>query len=268
MSDYTVAFKNGEPIPVLSVFTNRNAVDLSYMKYVQDGAVSRELMQIYFSPNTDFESLKTIYRDETSLSEITITDTATENFWVHLDYVLPISLRYENITNDADIEKYGFSDWIVMELAQLTTTDKELYKLIGKNTYDKSFMTVDEYKDYLITKSKENLATYLDNTLMEYNGEYFKVTLEKQLLFMSTFTTQFAVSETNTISIVWNASGVVEDQLRNYDWCVGFINAMNAFVNPLVTEQRTFENNVKACTTKQELDAMAIPFELPQDGDV
>ena len=263
----TIAFNGCQPMTIFAVFTNKSAADLSYNKYVQDGNVLREVMTIYFPPSADITALMGIFKNEDALSEITITDEITGNFWVHLNYEIPISLKYENITNESDIEKYESTNWFVMELAQLTTTDKELRKLIGKKTYDKSYMTVDEYKDYLITKSKDNLATYLDKITMPFEGEKFKVTLEKQNLFMSTFTTQLAISNADDLKIIWNASGIVEAQERDYDWCIRFIKAMNDFVNPLVTEQRVFEVTVKECTTKQELDTLTVPFQISQDGE-
>lgn len=264
----TIAFKNHQPIPVFAVLTNKTAVDLAYNKYVQDGNVQREVMTIYFPPSTDISTLLAIFKDEDALSEITITDQITGNFWVHLSYEIALCLNYENITNESDIEKYESTNWIVMQLAQLTTTDKELRKLIGKKTYDKSYMSVDEYKNYLIMQSKDNLAVYLDKVLMPFENESFKVTLEKQSMFMSKFTTQLTMADTTNFNMIWNASGVVEDQYRDYDWCIRFMQAMNDFVNPLVNGQRVFEAEVKQMTTKQQLDAATVPFQLPQDGDI
>lgn len=263
-----ITFNGFQPMAAYAVFTNKSAADLSYNKYVQDGNVLREVMTIYFPPTTDINTLMSVFKDENALSEITITDDITGDFWVHLNYELPISLRYENITNESDIEKYDSTNWFVMELAQLTTTDKELRKLVGKKAYDKSYMSVTEYKDYLITKSKENLATFLDKVTMPFENENFKVTQEKQNLFMSKFTAQLAIADSEQdTKMIWNASGVTESQERNYDWCIRFIKAINDFVNPLVTEQRVFEDTVKGCATKQELDVLTIPFQLSQDGE-
>ena len=39
-----------------------------------------------------------------------------------------------------------------------------------------------------------------------------------------------------------------------------FMKAIDAFVQPLVNEQRVFETTVVGCKTKQELDALTIPF--------
>lgn len=262
MTPYTITFKNGKDIPVISVFNNKTAMDIKYMKFVQDGPIERNLMQIYFSPNIDLNELKEYYTNEEALSEITIIDPITGNFWVHLDYVIPVGLKYGPITNPADIEKYGMTQWIVMELAQLSATDKELRKLIGKASHDKSCMDANEYKDYLIEKSKTDLAEYLEHHAMEFKGEYFKVTQSKQSQFMNTYSTFVAKynSGDKTAKMVWAATGEVEGKERDVNWCIEFMKAIDAFVQPLVNEQRVFEVMVANCTTKLELDELTIPF--------
>lgn len=263
MTPYTITFKGKEPMQVISVFTNKTAVNASYMKNIQLGTVNRELMQIFFAPmSTDWEELLSIYSDEETLSEITLTDPNTGNFWVHLDYVIPVGLSLKPIENPADIEVYGMSHWFVMELAQLTPIDKELHKLVGKSSHDKSFMETNEYKDYLIEKSKTNLADYLEHNVMEFNGEYFKVTQSKQSQFMNAYNAFVAKYNAGdkTTKMVWAATGEVEGKERTATWCVEFMKAIDAFVQPLVNKQRVFETTVVGCKTKQELDALTIPF--------
>ncbi|WOO34960.1 hypothetical protein R2R35_14255 [Anaerocolumna sp. AGMB13020] len=131
---------------------------------------------------------------------------------------------------------------------------------------DPDTATLEQLKAYQITKSKENLETYLEAnpiTSKCHGGaeKQYTITKEKQaLLTQEMAIVQMAIQAGIEYQPSWNAAG----EPCTYDWTLEEIKQL-AFeavtvVKPLISHQQTIEAQINAAQTKKEVLAISIEF--------
>ena len=227
--------------------------------------VSRDAMYIHFPSTVDNELLMKIYRSEDALSEITIISNESKETFVHLDYVIPLSLSFLAYGEKEEIEQWGTHRWI-MEIAKLNDVDKQFRNSISKLSKDVSFMSLDEYRQYKIKLSKTKLAEFLENNplISACRGTYaaYNATEAKQ----NQFAAQFSLYLTNISNgiediMLWNESGKDCEEWSTGQ-CIMFMNDMKAYTMPLVSAQQKYELSLYDITDKTELENADIDFSL------
>lgn len=224
----------------------------------------RAVMEIHFPSTIEYSDIVAVYNNEDALSEITIIDDTTNETYVYLNYVIPISLSLKRYGTKAEVAMFGPDRWI-MTIAQLNDADKQFRKLIGIAAKSVSCLTLDEYKDAKIQVSKENLEKYLrDHPLISNckDGVYkeYTVTTEKQ----NQFAAQFAVYLANKMAGVedvftWNEKGkpcIPWDEPA----CIKWMNATKAYTKPLVTAQQNYEVTILGMTSKTDVEKYEIDY--------
>lgn len=120
-------------------------------------------------------------------------------------------------------------------------------------------------KEFLIRKSKMNLAQYLENNPMPstcHNNTlaYYNVTSEKQAQFTSKFTAHQVLVQSGVEDVMtWNSTGSPCEPWTDAE-CIQFIGELNAYVTPLVSRQQHIEVELQQCKTIEELDKIDINF--------
>ncbi len=225
---------------------------------------SRNILEIHIPSTAEYNDIMSVYTNENALSEITVTNDATDEAYVYLNYVIPVSLSLTRYNSTEEINAFGPDRWI-MRIAQLTEADKQFRQLVGVAAKSVAYLTVDEYKDVKIQYSKEQLESYLkknplisnckDNVYKEYT-----VTTDKQ----NQFAAQFAVYLANKMAGVedvftWNEMGqpcVPWDEPS----CIKWMNAAKAYTKPLVQAQQAYEVEVMKMTSKADIEKFDIDY--------
>lgn len=131
---------------------------------------------------------------------------------------------------------------------------------------DPDTATLEQLKAYRITKSKENLETYLEanpiaSTCHVGVEKRYSITKEKQaLLTQEIAIVQMAIQADIEYQPSWNAQG----EPCTYDWTLEELKQL-AFeavtvVKPLVSHQQTIEAQINAAQTKEEVLAVSIEY--------
>lgn len=135
-------------------------------------------------------------------------------------------------------------------------------KELNSENVNTDMLTLDEYKSYKQELNKKALAEYLENHPIQWtDGKYYGVTQEDQIEMQSDLT-------------AYNLKRQTGDDLWKLEWhdkqkaCreftveefYGLINAIIDFVYPLRRLQEEFKEEIYACETKEELDAMVIDY--------
>lgn len=131
---------------------------------------------------------------------------------------------------------------------------------------DPDTATLEQLKDYQITKSKENLEAYLlaNPITSSCHGEVekqYSITKEKQaLLTQEIAIVQMAIQAGIEYQPSWNAAG----EPCTYDWTLEELKQL-AFeavtvVKPLISHQQTIEAQINAAQTKEEVLAVSIEY--------
>lgn len=118
------------------------------------------------------------------------------------------------------------------------------------------------FKNEKIIQSKQQLAEFLENNPLEYNGEYYSVTQEKQSLLTSAIAAyQLKVQAGAPAVLKWNTTG---DVCREFslEEITGLVVAITDYVQPRVEKQQALEIQIKNCTTQEELDSIIIDYEV------
>jgi hypothetical protein len=126
--------------------------------------------------------------------------------------------------------------------------------------------SLDELKVYQITKSKKALEIYLEaNPITSdcHGGieKQYSITKEKQaLLTQEIAIVQMAIQTGIEYQPSWNAA----DEPLTYDWTLEELKQLAfevvTLVKPLVSHQQTFESNINAAQTKEEVLAESIEY--------
>nr|DAG39283.1 MAG TPA: protein of unknown function DUF4376 [Caudoviricetes sp.] len=123
------------------------------------------------------------------------------------------------------------------------------------------------YKETKIKESKDYLSTYLvSHPLFWSDGKYYSVTSEKQALLTSNLALyQISTAAGQPFKLTWNSTGD-ECVEWTYDDLAALALAIGTYVKPFVSHQQELEICIKACTTIEEVDAIAITYETPKES--
>lgn len=123
------------------------------------------------------------------------------------------------------------------------------------------------YKETKIKESKESLSAYLaSHPLLWSDGKYYSVTSEKQALLTSNLALyQISAAAGTQFKLTWNSTGD-ECVEWTYENLATLALAIGTYVKPFVSHQQELELDIKACTTMEEVDAIAIIYETPKES--
>lgn len=262
---YRIKFKGiDDEIQAIVAFSAGDVDVNSQMDLVNND--KRQVMHIHFPENTNMDVLMKAYTSEDALSEIAIINEDTSEAFIHLNYMIQISLALQPYGTSDDIAMYGPNRWI-MSLAQLTEADKQFRQLVGETAKNVNYMSLDEYRNYKIGVSKSKLNEYLENNCLISDckdGIFapYTATLEKQNLFSSQYAAYLANKMAGIEDVMtWNEHGKSCVPWTD-ETCIAFINAMKAYVKPLVSAQQHYEEQINTLTTKAELEAFEIDYSV------
>lgn len=122
--------------------------------------------------------------------------------------------------------------------------------------------TLEEEKDELIQKSKEDLAIYLETHPLQWiDGNYYSITQEKQnQLTSKIMAATMAQTLSQEYNLTWNSTGEVCQTWTLQDLsALAF--AIDARVTKLVSYQQEKEVEIRNTQNKEELEAIIIDYD-------
>lgn len=158
---------------------------------------------------------------------------------------------------------YTWTGYRVYPPASTIETINKLVNEVNEITYnvDTSSLTLDELKDYLIRKNKNNLEKYLDShPMLDEAGRVYTVTSDKQNQLtgvLNAYTLARAVGM--EVPLTWNERGQ-ECTPYAFEELVSLYLQMLAYVKPIVTYQQHAEIEIKAAETIEAALAVDIDF--------
>lgn len=120
-------------------------------------------------------------------------------------------------------------------------------------------------KNNKIALSKIELANFLENnplfsTCHNKDGEYYSVTSEKQNFMMNQYLTYQVEKAINpNAKITWNASGDSCEEWTEEEFLQLIVEIKN-YVQPIVSYQQLLEEQIRTCTSIEELEAIEINY--------
>lgn len=146
-------------------------------------------------------------------------------------------------------------------------------KLIKTSQEEKDIFLQEKRKNKLeydkaekIANSKIALNNYLENNPILsscHNGVLTKysVSLDKQTLLTNNYLTYTIAKNAGVdAKLTWNAMGQECDEWAEEEY-LQLILEIRDYVKPLVSKQQSYEVQIKACTTQEELDAIFIDYD-------
>lgn len=128
--------------------------------------------------------------------------------------------------------------------------------------------TLEEIKEILIAKTKENLSIYLAtnpifSTAKYKEGRYYSVTMEKQNLLLTNMSTYQMAQQTGVECILtWNDTGK-ECEVWTYEQLFQLAMEIRMYVAPIISLQQYMETNIKKCDTI--LNVLKVNIEFTKD---
>ena len=198
-------------------------------------------------------------KDDKALSEITSIEKATGYSFVHFNYQIPESLTLTKFGNEGDIKFYGDMR-VIMELAQLTDTDIQLRKLTDSSIVSVSSMSIDEYKEYVISESKTKLASFLKENPLLIDIGYGENLYNVCEANVTRLKNRINDAKANDMSFIeWHAIGQMDHTMEVTD-AVLLANAIDEYVMTFVKAQQAFELQINQCTSKMDVDTLNIDY--------
>jgi hypothetical protein len=125
---------------------------------------------------------------------------------------------------------------------------------------------IDKFKNDKIAQSKTLLAEFLQNTKLPSKAHnntlgYYSVTEEKQSLLMGNFFAYQLEKQVNPeAKLTWNESGKACEEWTEEEVTQLMLEIKN-FVKPIVSYQQHLEEQINACETIEEVEAIEINYE-------
>lgn len=123
-------------------------------------------------------------------------------------------------------------------------------------------------KEAKISESKVALADYLERhpLVSDCHGGVeatYTVTSEKQALMANNYLTYTIAKQSGVKSpiLTWNAAGE-ECEVWTEEEYITLVLEVSEYVKPLVSLQQSYEVQIKACETQEDLDAIAIVYDV------
>lgn len=157
--------------------------------------------------------------------------------------------------------------YVVIQLGQedIRSVVKQLDAQINPK-YNISTMSLDEVKAMKIAESKKVLADWLAANPLKSSahGEkegIYSVTEEKQSLLTSQYTSYILEKQVNPEAVItWNESGK-ECEVWTEEEIVQLICEIKAYVYPRVAKQQSYECEIQAMSSKEDVVAMVFDYD-------
>ena len=129
-------------------------------------------------------------------------------------------------------------------------------------TAEELAVQLDAAKNEKVNESKLALSEYLASHPLQWSdSKYYSVTSEKQSLLTSNLALyQISASAKQPFKPTWNSTGD-ECVEWTYEELAALALAIGTYVKPFVSHQQELEINIKACTTRAEVDAIEISYD-------
>ena len=127
--------------------------------------------------------------------------------------------------------------------------------------------TLEEIKEILILKTKENLSIYLASnpilsTVKYEEGRHYSVTMEKQNLLLTNIATyQMAQQAGVECLLTWNDTGK-ECEVWTYEQLFQLSMEIRTYVAPIISLQQYMETNIKNCSSILDVLKINIDFTI------
>lgn len=162
-----IAFNDKIPYPTL--YVKEDPIYTTSLQDVEESA-TRKVLSIHFDNRVVNREMLDKYFDNASeeTSVIVIVDDAGNTF-THLDYCIPLKLSKEYVTDDPNPHT-------IMSLAQLSTKDKLLRELAGKQkvyTGSQLEIAIEKKVDEMSEKCTQNIYNGLDIPLSSGEVKHF-----------------------------------------------------------------------------------------------
>lgn len=132
--------------------------------------------------------------------------------------------------------------------------------------YDTTTMSLDEIKAMKIAESKKVLADWLAANPLKSSAHgdkegIYSVTEEKQSLLTSQYTSYILEKQVNPEAVItWNESGK-ECEVWTEEEIVQLICEIKAYVYPRVAKQQSYECEIQAMSSKEDVVAMVFDYD-------
>ena len=122
--------------------------------------------------------------------------------------------------------------------------------------------SLEEYKADKIAESKARLSEWFENNpYLHTDGNYYSVTEEKQSLLNSNLASYERATQAGIpYPLKWNSTGA-ECTEWSYEDLMVLSLSIAAYVAPKVSIQQAAEVRIRSCTTKAEVDGVAVDYE-------
>ena len=226
--------------------------------------------------DTEYSSVDECFPDNGIITNVKITDDSQPDYLENHDvYLTRKSITVENEVVDV-ITPVGESGQNIEQVTKKVisvflgtpTTDMQVNNIAEYIGYvaNPDSLSLGDYKNYAINKSKNDLANYLlqhplqsnvhKNTLKSY-----AITENKQiLLLMELVCAQQAAESEIPYQPSWNASG----ESCTYDWTIDELKTLafqiNQVVKPLISYQQTVEEEIMSKESVEDIKAIVIDF--------
>ena len=210
----------------------------------------------------DFNKVKSDFSSITSLEIYDDTGTLTKSLTKYTT-VSAIETRFGVYMDDlgGTVDAYR----ITLKAAEI----EEMVKKLDEKVFpvvDYGKMSIDEFQDVYIQKTKEVLNTYLllhPLTSSVHGGKLgvYSVTKDKQDLMASNYLTYSLKKQIDPNAVLtWNQSGK-ECEVWTEPEFVQLILEVEQYVKPLVSHQQALESKIRSLTDKTEIMKVEIDYE-------
>ena len=212
--------------------------------------------------NDDFDQIKSDFNSVSSLdiysvdnvllksmTKFTTTETIETRDGVYVDEVGNYVDAFRVVLKDGNLEE------------MVNQLNEKVFPVVD---YDS--MSIAEYQDIYIQKSKDMLAEYLEShpiTSSAHNGKsgVYSVTKDKQDLMASNYLSYTLEKANNPdAEITWNETGK-ECEVWTEEEFVQLIIEIKQYVKPLVSHQQEIETQIRSLTSKKEIAQVEIGYE-------
>lgn len=144
-------------------------------------------------------------------------------------------------------------------------TDDEKSELLGEFNLTPYQKSLEEIKIEKIEKSRNDLATYLENNPLVTDCHsnktgIYTITEAKQNMFTSKYTAHMTLVASGIEDIMtWNEQGKPCEPWTDEE-CVAFIGQWSTITTALVKHQQDMEVNINACIDADEVDKIIIDY--------
>lgn len=191
--------------------------------------------------------------EEDGTIKCVINDTATVGYHISVNpAVIEITDEQFALIDISNLNDYVVRDNSVINEPETNTDETEFIPGADLNT-DKA---------YMIAKSKQSLAEWLENNpYLHTDGKYYACTAEKQSLLNSNLASyERAKSVGIDYPLKWNSTG---DECTEWEYTALLTLSLSiaAYVAPKVSKQQSIEIQIKACETTEEVYNVVINYD-------